>query len=284
MTHNSEQHSEQRLEPPQRKRSRELADRVIVVTGAAGGIGRALCAQLGRQGGRLGLLDKDGASVRKLMEDLRQAGIACVAAEADVTDQEQMRRAVAEIESVLGPSDILVAAAGICGFCPPDEIMVDQLRQMLDVNVLGTVNAMAAVLPAMKSRGSGQIVALCSLAAVSNLPFENSYSASKAALAAYLRSMRGALRLHGIAVTIVHPGFVRTQLLLGLIAASHSRLPWATIEPQAAARQITNAILKRRRLVAFPLTTSLLAYGAAFLAPALYDRVMLWMSRRWGWR
>jgi short-subunit dehydrogenase len=278
------QNSQQRLDPPVPKRSRKLSDRVIVVTGAAGGIGRALCAQLGQQGGRLGLIDKDGAAVRQWMKELQSAGITCAAAEADVSDREQTRRAFAEVESVLGPTDILVAAAGVCGLCPPDEIMVDQLRQMLDVNVLGTVNAMEAVLPAMKSRGNGQIVALCSLAAVSNLPFESAYSASKAALAAYLRSMRGALRLRGIAVTIVHPGFVRTELLLGLVAASHGRLPWATIEPEEAAHQITNAILKRRRLVSFPLTTSLLAYGAAFLAPALYDRIMLWMSRRWGWR
>ncbi len=98
------------------------------------------------------------------------------------------------------------------------------------VNLLGVVYAIEAVLPDMLARGSGQIVALSSLAGCRGMPFSAAYSASKAALANYLESLRPPLRRRGIAVTTVLPGFVRTPLM----ANASVQPPMAMMEPEGA--------------------------------------------------
>ncbi len=254
-----------------------LKNRLVFVTGAAGGIGRALCFRLGREGACTGLIDRNGPAVERLRKELADAGVRSAAAVADVRDRDETHAAVGRLSAELGPPDILVAGAGLCGFAHVDDLRVAQLEEMLRVNFLGAVYAIEAVLPGMLRRASGQVVGIASLAAVRGVPFEGAYSASKAALAAYLESLRPTLRRRGVRVTTVLPGFVRTPLLEGLLAASGAREPPVVVGAEFAAERIAAAIRRGSRVAAFPWTTSLLVHGSRWLPAFVYD----WMMSRW---
>jgi short-subunit dehydrogenase len=249
-----------------------LTDRVAVVTGAASGIGRALCPLLGREGARVGLLDRNAEGLASLVAELRAAGINCATATADVRDRQAVRAAIDMLANSLGPVDILVACAGITGTTLVDDLAVEQAEAMLEVNLLGVAHVIDAVLPGMLARRSGQVVALSSLAGCRGMPFSAAYSASKAGLAAYLESLRPALRRRGIAVTTVLPGFVRTPLM----ESAAVQPPVSMMEPEAAARHILRAIRGRRRVYAFPWSTSLAICFLGWLPAGVYD----WMMSR----
>jgi short-subunit dehydrogenase len=247
-----------------------LRGKVAIVTGAASGMGRALCHELAREEVRLGLIDRDAVGLSSLAERLQASGATCVAATADVSDRQAVRAAVCDLTAELGSVDLLVACAGITGATLVDDLAVEQTEQMLRVNLLGVVYVIEAVLPDMLARGSGQIVALSSLAGCRGMPFSAAYSASKAALMAYLESLRPPLRRRGIAVTTVLPGFVRTPLMTN--APVQPRM--AMMEPEAAAQHILRAIRRRSRVYAFPWSTSMLLGVLRWLPPWLYDWCM----------
>lgn len=255
-------------------------DRVVLVTGAAGGIGHALCFRMGREGAILALVDRNAAGLEQLQNELKTAGIRCDSAVADVRFRDQVQSAVEELRNKTGPADILVAGAGLCGFSVLDNLMVPQLEEIIQVNFLGVVYAIEAILPEMLQRGSGQIVGIASLAAVRALPFESAYCASKAALATYLESLRPPLWRRGIKLTTVFPGFVRTALLDNLLAASGAPLPPGVVEADAAAAIITSAVRRGSRVCCFPMSTSWLAHASRWLPAGLYDRIMTLIAAR----
>ena len=226
---------------------------MILLTGAANGIGRATAFALARQGHRLGLIDREADSLREVGDELRASGSAVSVATADVTDAQAVRNAVVQIESEVGPTDTLVACAGIGGLTLLSDLNASALRAILDVNVVGVAIAMEAVLPGMIERGRGHIVGISSVAGFRGLPWMAAYSASKAALSTYLEGMRPALKRRGITITNVCPGFVRTALT----ADTPFRNPIKMLEPDQAARYIVRAIEKKPRDYVFPLDAKL---------------------------
>jgi short-subunit dehydrogenase len=247
-----------------------LSGQVAVVTGAASGMGRALCQELAREDVRLGLIDRDGQGLASLETELRQKGAICNLIVADVSDRQAVRAAIEAIRGELGGIDLLVACAGITGTTLVDDLAVERTEAILRVNMLGVVYALDAVLPDMIARRRGHIVALSSLAGCRGMPFSAAYSASKAALMTYLESLRPPLRRRGIAVTTVLPGFVRTPLMVN----APVQPPMAMMEPEAAARHILRAIRRRSRVYSFPWSTSLLLRVLGLLPPWLYDWCM----------
>jgi short-subunit dehydrogenase len=247
-----------------------LRGKVAVVTGAASGMGRALCHELANEGMCLGLIDRNADGLASLELELLDRGSFCGQAVADVSDRQASRTAIKTLVSRLGPIDLLVACAGITGATLVDDLAVEQTEAILRVNVLGVVYALDAVLPDMLARQSGHIVALASLAGCRGMPFAAAYSASKAALVTYLESLRPALRRRGIAVTTVLPGFVRTPLMINAPAQP----PLPMMEPVIAARHILRAIRRRSRMYAFPWSTSLMLTVLRWLPPWLYDWCM----------
>jgi short-subunit dehydrogenase len=247
-----------------------LHGKVAFVTGAASGMGRALCHELAHEGVRLGLLDRNAEGLACLETELKKAGATCRLAVADVSDRPSVRSAINALVGQLGPVDLLVSCAGITGATFVDNLAVEETETILRVNMLGVVYCLDAVLPDMMARQSGHIVALASLAGCRGMPFSAAYSASKAALMTYLESLRPSLRRRGIAVTTVLPGFVRTPLMTN----APIKPPMAMMEPEEAARHILRAIRRRSRVYAFPWSTSLLLYVLRRLPPWLYDWCM----------
>ncbi|WP_435016252.1 SDR family NAD(P)-dependent oxidoreductase [Tundrisphaera sp. TA3] len=247
----------------------------VLITGAARGIGKGAALALAAKGCRLALLDRIEGPLAETAAQLRETGATVAEIAVDVTDGPAVKAAVVDLERLVGPIDALLACAGIGGLSPlPPDLDVAGLRAMLDVNVVGVANAMEAVLPGMIERKRGHIVGVSSVAGYRGLPWMVAYSASKAALSAYLEGLRPALRRRGVTITTACPGFVRTAITQD----TPFRKPVAMMEPEQAGRHLARAVFKRPRNCVFPMST---AVGMAFLKH-VPDRWFDWMMDRAG--
>jgi short-subunit dehydrogenase len=248
--------------------------RTVLLTGAAQGIGRATARALAERGYRLGLVDRAVEPLAAVTEELRSRGVVVAGVPGDVTDRESLQESVRTLEAELGPTSIVVACAGVGSLTLVPELDVAGLRKMLEVNVVGVAQTIEAVLPGMIERRSGHIVGLSSVAGYRGFPWMISYSASKAALTAYLEGLRPALKRRGITITTVCPGFVRTAMTCDTPFAK----PVKMMEPEEAAQYIVRAVARRPRNYVFPFSTAL---GMAILRH-IPDRAFDWMMDRAG--
>lgn len=255
-------------------------DQVVLISGAASGMGSELCRLLGQEGAMLGLIDRNEEGLASQEKALTAKGVRCVTAVADVRKRDEVKSAIAAVTDKFGPVDVLIPCAGLCGFSTVEDLEVDRLEEILQVNFNGVVYAIDAVLPEMLRRGRGQIAGIASLAALRAIPFEGAYCASKAALAAYLESLRPALRRRGVTVTTIFPGFVRTPLLDALLVKGNIEAPRDAITANVAAHRILKAIRRKQRVAFFPFMTSLLSRSSRLLPAPLYDWIMTRMAAR----
>ena len=243
--------------------------RVAVVTGASSGIGAELARQLAGSGWRVGLTARRAGDLEALAVAIRAAGGIAAVAPADAADPDATRGAIAALADELGPIDLLIANAGLGLGTPAGAFSAADVERMVRVNLLGAAYAIEAVLPEMLRRGRGQIAGISSLAAYRGLPGGAGYCASKAGLTALLESLRIDLRRRGIAVTAVHPGYVRTPMIAG---ADHP-LP-LVLDVGPAARIILKGIAARRPHVAFPRPMAALVSLGRLLPGGLYARLV----------
>jgi short-subunit dehydrogenase len=225
-----------------------LRGEIAVVTGAGGGIGRALCYELAAAGCRLGLISRTAGKLDTLTQELKPTGAALSAHTVDVRETGALTAALAAIESDLGPVDLLIHNAGVAHMTQATSPDLDDFEEMLRVNYLGGVHAIAAVLPGMIARGHGRIAVISSLGSHRGMPWSAGYSASKAAISTYLESLRPALRRRGIQVTTAFLGFVDTPMT----GAMPLGLPVWMMRPERAARHIVRAIVRGRREASAP--------------------------------
>lgn len=179
-----------------------------MITGASRGIGRAVAVAAAARGAKVGLIARDEAELARTLELCSGSGAQVVA---DVTDRAQVDAAVAELEAGLGPTDVLVANAGIGAYGPFADISAEEAEQVIAVNVLGTVHTLRAVVPGMIERRGGHIVTMGSIAGRIGAPFEAVYAASKFAAVGLTEALVVELEPYGIGVSLVQPGPVATE-------------------------------------------------------------------------
>ncbi len=224
-----------------------FAGLTAVVTGASSGIGRALATALAAKGARVGVTARRGDMLDELVREVRSSGGTIEAATADVADRAAITAAIHRLEATLGPTDLLIANAGVglpSGVGPDHVVAVEQ---MVRVNLLGVVYAFDSVLPGMLARKSGHLVAVSSLAAYKGLPGSAGYCASKAAVNAYCEGLRIELRSRGVAVTCVCPGFIDTPMT----AKNPKPMPFLMTADEAA-RRIVTALRRKPAVFNFP--------------------------------
>lgn len=243
-------------------------EKVVFLTGASSGIGRALAVELGRCGARVGLLARRAGELMLTVEEVERAGGEAMALPADVRDYGAVERAVERVRERWGRVDVLVANAGMSTTTAGTDLNATEAGDVISINVIGVVNSVSAVLPGMLERGSGHLVAVSSLAAYRGMPKSGAYSASKAAVSTLFESLRIDLRRSGIFVTVIHPGFIRTPMT----ANRKKRLPFL-LEVDDAARRIRRAIERRARTYAFPWQLAGIVRVIKHLPSALYDRL-----------
>jgi len=239
---------------------------MTLVVGASSGLGRQIALSLVARGDAVVVVARRRELLDELVQEIEAAGGRARAIACDVTDPEQVSRAVALVESTDGPIERLVSCVGGGERTTIDGFRAAQVERMLSLNVMGTANCLEAVLPGMLRRQRGHIVAISSLAATRGLPDAPEYSAAKAALSTLFEGLRIDLKSRGIDVTVVSPGFLRGSM-------KKKRRPLKVPLDVAAAR-IVKAIEQRRRTYSFP---KWLAWSLAILRclpPTLADAIV----------
>lgn len=256
--------------PPASKPHREFfSGLVALVTGAGSGLGRELARQLAEHGAKVGAVDLQAVPLADLAAAVSPHSLAWAAA--DVADRPALDAAVASLQERLGPIDLLVANAGIGFETTALAFRAEDFEKIIHVNLMGTVNSIAAVLPGMIQRRRGRLAAISSLASFRGMPRMAGYCASKAGVNALLDSLRIELQPHGISVTTICPGWIRTPMTADLLIPMPRRL-----EPADAARHTLEAIRQGRSFFAFPAQDAWSARLLGWLPCSLSD----WLVRR----
>jgi short-subunit dehydrogenase len=216
---------------------------VVLITGASSGIGHALAQHYLSQGRTVVAIARRAALLEELGRET--IGQLCIFS-ADVTDREAMAGIVAEVERSVGPIDLAIAAAGVADQEAGADFDPATCERTLTTNVCGTFNVLMPIAANMRRRGSGQIVAISSLASLQALPHMTAYCASKAALNVGMDGMRFLLHGSGVRVTTICPGFIATAM-----TADRIQSRWCMPLDEAMPK-ILRAIQRRQRVCYFP--------------------------------
>lgn len=243
-----------------RRRRLDLRGRIVLITGGSRGLGLRLAHAFGRAGARLALAARSGPALEEARQELAAAGVEAVAIACDVSNPAQVEALVREAQARLGPIDVLVNVAGIMTVGPAERFSLDDLRSAVSIDFWGIVHPALAVLPAMRQRGEGAIVNITSIGGAVAVPHLLPYSAAKFGAVGFSEGLAAEVRRHGIRVTTVLPGLMRTgsfgnalfkgdreaEVTWFSIAAS---LPLLTVSADRAARRILRACERGERFL-----------------------------------
>jgi NAD(P)-dependent dehydrogenase (short-subunit alcohol dehydrogenase family) len=241
----------------------------VLVTGASSGIGRALAIEYARGGAKLALCARREAELEATAAEVRAAGGSAVVIPLDVADVDAVAEAVRRADHDLGSLDLVIANAGRGDTQLGTRLMWSDVGPVIDVNVRGAFATLVAAIPVMIAQQRGHLVGVTSLAGVRGLPTSAAYSASKAALSAFLESLRIDLAPAGIRVTDVQPGFVATP---ATEAATH---PMPFLWPaERAARHVARGLERAPAMIAFPWPLVVATRVGRLLPAWIYDRAV----------
>lgn len=255
-----------------------LAGKTVLISGASEGIGRALAVELAARGAKLALMARSAARLEETARACGARGAEVQVAPGDVAQRADCERAVAGTLERFGRLDALVNNAGITMWARFDAITdFSVFERLLAVNYLGAVYLTAAALPHLKS-ARGLIVAVASIAGLTGVPERTGYAASKHAMVGFFESLRIELKGSGVAVTIIAPDFVVSQMHrraagadgrpLGVTPMQESRIMTA----EGCAQAIVRAMQRRQRLAILS-TRGRLGRWARLIAPGVVDAV-----------
>jgi NAD(P)-dependent dehydrogenase (short-subunit alcohol dehydrogenase family) len=194
-----------------------------LVTGAGGGIGRAIALLLAEQGWKVAACDLD-EGVEEVAAAIREEGGGAVGLAWDVRDSDAAREAHARAEAELGPVDAIIANAAIVDrIAPAEKLTEESWRTEIDVNLTGAFFSLQPAIAGMRERGSGRIVVISSTAATDGLAGQAAYAASKAGLLGLVRTLALELAPHGVTVNAVLPGMVETEKVAAMPAEVRER-------------------------------------------------------------
>lgn len=257
---------------------RDFGGTTVVVSGAATGLGRALCERFGRAGSRIVALDRDAAALRRAVEALQASGVSALGCDCDVTDEAACRQAIQAGAARFGGIDLLVCNAGISHHGEFVRTLPDVIRRVMAVNFLGAMHCTHAALPELLAR-RGMVVAISSVAGFAPLVGRTGYAASKHALHGFFDSLRSEVASAGVAVMLVCPSFIATDIdrhaldPQGNPYRGTKAIAGKTATPAEIADLIYEAARRERRLV-LPGATARIAWWLSRLAPAGYARIM----------
>ncbi len=249
----------------------------VFITGASSGIGAALARAYAAKGATIALVARREAALRQLADEL--ANITAVQVfiyPLDVADAEALQAAASHFIARAGLPDVVIANAGVSVGTLTEEIGdIKAFERVFAVNVTGMVNTFAPFAAAMRTRGGGRLVGIASVAGVRGLPGAGAYSASKAAVFAYLESLRVEMRDCGVKVVTIAPGYIRTPMT----AVNDYPMPFL-MDTDVAAQHMLRAIDRGARCSVIPWQMGVVAILLRLVPDAIYDRLAARAGRK----
>ena len=221
--------------------------KIAWVTGASKGLGKSITQELLKDGWSVGITSRNLIELEAVAEEFANFGGEVRAYPLDIADNEEVKRTVNIIERDLGQINLAILNAGTYIRFGADEFSIDLFNKQININLLGTVNCIVAVLNNFKVRKSGHIAVVSSLSAYRGLPYASAYGASKAALSNICESLKPELDNLSIGLSLVHPGFVRTPLT----SKNDFHMPFI-IDSEVAAKEIVKGIYSKKFEISFP--------------------------------
>jgi len=241
-----------------------VSGKVAFVTGGASGIGAALTTELAKGGAEVWVADRQIGRAQELAQCLCDSGAEVRAIELDVRDASAFEAAAAEVVRESGRLDYLFNNAGIGVSGEIDSYTLDDWNDVFDVNLRGVVHGIQAVYPIMIRQGSGHIVNTASMAGLTTTVGQASYTATKHAVVAISRSMRVEAERHGVRVSALCPGVIRTPILTGGaygringpgLTSEEFQKSWERLRPMDAdkfAERVLRAVLRNDAMIIVP--------------------------------
>ncbi|MEM6457499.1 MAG: SDR family oxidoreductase [Acidobacteriota bacterium] len=272
-------------------------DRIALITGGAGGIGRALGEVLVARGARVVLADLDldrADAAARAISTAHAAGRGRAASATtpparalslDVTDAAQVARAVDDVEATEGPLDYLFNNAGIAIVGEMQDTDLDDWQRMLAVNLRGVIHGVYAAYPRMVTRGAGHIVNTACVGGLIPTPLSTAYAATKHGVIGLSTSLRCEGAAHGVRVSVICPGPVATEMFASIETrgidkdAMLARIPAGFLAPERCARAILRGLRRNRAII--PVTGySHLSWWLYRLSPRAYLALLGALHRR----
>jgi NADP-dependent 3-hydroxy acid dehydrogenase YdfG len=261
-------------------------DSVVVITGGAAGIGAALARALVREGAQIVLLDRDREQVAELAANL---GSKAEGVELDVRDAPRFEAMIAAVCARYGKIDYLFNNAGTASVGEAKDHSLDDWSYIVDVNLKGVIHGILAVYPRMIAQGFGHIVNTSSISGLCALPGGSAYAATKHAIVGLSRSLRIEAKRYGVRVSVLCPGPVCTNLLvgggkfgrsIGPRSEEEARSFWEQLrpmDPDALAERVLRRVARNAAIIVEP-TRWRVAWMLDRLSPRLGD---WYVGRRW---
>lgn len=250
---------------------------VVVITGAAAGVGRAVAVRFARAGAKVGLISRDAEALAEMKAELVAGGARVAFVAADVADADAVFAAASQLEAELGPIDLWVNDAMVTVFSPVSKITPEEFRRVTEVTYLGQVHGAMAALKLMTPRGRGQIINIGSALAYRGIPLQGAYCGAKSAVRGFTAALRTELEHEksAIKVSIMElPAMNTPQFSWGRTHMPRQPKPMGTIyQPEAAAEAVFKAACTRPNEYWVGLDTVWTIVGN-MVAPDLLDRVL----------
>jgi short-subunit dehydrogenase len=247
----------------------------VFITGASSGIGRALALCYASRGVPLGLAARRQVELEEVQAQVRALGGTAFTYLLDVRDAAATREVLRMAHQDLGGLHTVVANAGVATGQRGAAITWEAAEPVLDINVKGAFCTIISALPYLREAGAGHIVGVSSLAGRAGLPSSSVYSASKAALTTFLQALRVELKDHGVDVSDVQAGFVKTPMTE---KGGFTRpFEWSA---EHAATFIADQLEKRPAIVEFQFPLTLITGAARVMPRAIFDRVVPFAMRK----
>ncbi|WP_328843803.1 SDR family oxidoreductase [Streptomyces sp. NBC_00258] len=225
-----------------------LHEKIVAITGASGGIGEATARLLAQRGAAVVLSARRSERIDAIAQDIRDQGGRAATCVVDVTEAEDLRRLVSTTIDQYGRIDVLVNNAGIAPISPLADLDTEGWSAMIDVNLRGTLNGIAAALPAFREQGSGHLVSIVSVAGLSGVsPSMAVYSATKNAVRTVHEGLRTESTDGVVRTTAISPGYIRTDLADSMVdphirEQTRKNMDAMGIPPEAVARAVAFAV------------------------------------------
>lgn len=243
-----------------------IQNKNVLITGASTGIGKELALRFSKEKCNLILISRRTELIDEYRGEIEKNGSKLFLFKCDVSDKKNVEDCFNKIYSEVSNIDFAILNSAVSYALHIEKFDLQKAEEMINTNLLGVVYCLSQLTEKMINQKSGVIVGVSSLADARGFPKSGIYSATKSALTTYLESVRNELYQYGIDVLIVRPGFVRTPMT----SKNNFKMPFL-VEPEVSAEIIFNGIMKRKKIIQFPLPIVILSRLIKIFPDFIFD-------------